>query len=235
MADIAESTLAEWQPDDLSLYAMTAITEPLTDDKWRAALADDPITAKIIDSIEAEDCNTEYLTRKYTMQDGLLYFLDPLGRKRLYVPKGRIVQVLGHFHDSAVAGHPGTERMLQDMTDIVYMRKMAKEVRVYVKSCDTCSRSKPKRDLIAAAQSLEIPARPFQHIIDLFTSLPAVKGHDAEDKAITFDAIMTVTCLPTRAVSFLATSTHLTGGSRSTDSRDLGYRPKRRVPRIYCE
>lgn len=229
--DVAESTLENWQPDTLSLYAVTATTEPLTDDAWCTALAEDPTAAKIIRSLTSEDSNAEYFQRKYRMEDGLLYFSDPLGRKRLYVPTDRVVRVLAHFHDSAVAGHPGTERMLQEMASIVYMRKMAKEVRRYVQSCDTCSRSKPKKDLAAAAQSLEIPARPFQHVsIDLFTSLPAVKGHDAEDRAVTYDSIFTITCLLTRAVAFLPTSIHLTGAGAArliletwAVGRNLGY------------
>ena len=210
--DMAEHVLEEWKPEAVPMYGVQATTAPIVDDSWPAALKEDERTAAIMASVSNGDCNAEYLGKKYCVQDGLLHFLDPLGRKRLVVPESKVVQVLAHFHDSAVAGHPSAERMLDTMAELVYMRKMGKRVRAYVQSCDGCGRSKPKKNSTAPAHSIEIPARPFQHIsIDLFTSLPAVKAHDNEDKVIVYDAIMTVTCLLTRSVSFLATTINLTG------------------------
>lgn len=83
--------------------------------------------------------------------------------------------------------------MLDAMAETIYFRKMNKHVRAYVQSCYQCARSKPNAS------------------IDLLTSLPQVKAHDAESEATVFDAIMTITCLLTRAASFLPTIVNLTG------------------------
>lgn len=131
-------------PDLISIYAVRATTGPLTDETWLDALKEDPRTAAVISSITSEVGNSEYMAEKYDLRSGLLFFKDPLGRERL-VPASKVTLVLSHFHDSAVAtaGHPSTERMLDAMVELVYMRKMAKQVRLYVRSCDTYSRSKP--------------------------------------------------------------------------------------------
>jgi hypothetical protein len=88
-----------------------------------------------------------------------------------------------------------------------------------------------KRDGGAPNHSIEIPARPFQDIsINLFSSLPKVMGHDDEDKPVVYNAIMTVTYLLTRSVSFVPTNMNLTGAGGAqlileqwAVQRNLGY------------
>lgn len=98
---------------------------------------------------------------------------------RLYVPDGPIrLRVLRNFHDSPTAGHFGRDKTLQTMQRWFYWPDMSQTVQSYVKTCDTCQRTKSSR-LTTPGELSPLPAttRPWQGIsIDFMTDLPPSKS-----------------------------------------------------------
>jgi len=78
---------------------------------------------------------------QFEQQDGLLF-----RNNLIYVPEGpKRLKILKECHDNTLAGH---FRMAQthELVSRTYMwPKMNKMLREYVKSCDTCARSKAPR------------------------------------------------------------------------------------------
>jgi hypothetical protein len=208
----AELVHHEWRPEHVAVYATDAILEPLVDNTWHVAYREDPATHSIMTSLKSGDANAEYFHRKYIFVDGLLFLVDPLKRTRLVVPRTKRLRTISHFHDDATAGHMGSERMLLKMAEIVYMPHMHNDVKEYVRSCESCARSKPRLGVGTIRQSIETPVRPFQHVsIDLFGGLPAVEWFDDHGKETTLDACLTVTDLLTRTVAFVPCNMNITG------------------------
>jgi hypothetical protein len=78
---------------------------------------------------------------QFEQQDGLL-----LRNNLIYVPKGPIrLKILRECHDNTLAGHFGIARTHELVSRIYWWHKMNKLLQEYVKSCDTCARSKAPR------------------------------------------------------------------------------------------
>ncbi len=80
---------------------------------------------------------------QFEQQDRLL-----LRNNVIYVPKGPIrLKILRECHDNTLAGHFGIARTHELVSRTYWWLKMNKLLREYVKSCDTCARSKaPKHN-----------------------------------------------------------------------------------------
>jgi Integrase zinc binding domain len=111
--------------------------------------------------------------------DGLLYDAE----RHLCVPNGRIPMVLMHnAHDAIVKGHLGFEKCYQDLSRSFTLLPMRRDVKEYVRSCDSCQRNKPRSQLtIGLLNPLEIPTRHLQQVtLDFVMELPRTSsGHDA--------------------------------------------------------
>ena len=105
--DRAINVIEEWSPEEIAMYTVQATTAPLADDTWVAARREDTRTAAIMHSISEPDGNSDYLGKEYTIEIDLLHFIDPLQRKRLFVPVGKEVHALAHFHDSTILQQSG--------------------------------------------------------------------------------------------------------------------------------
>jgi hypothetical protein len=78
---------------------------------------------------------------QFEQQDKLL-----LRNNLIYVPEGPIhLKILRECHDNTLAGHFGMARTHELMSRNYWWPKMNKLLREYVKSCDTCARSKAPR------------------------------------------------------------------------------------------
>jgi hypothetical protein len=53
------------------------------------------------------------------------------------VPKARMI-LLQEVHDSALAGHPGLDKMYTRLSQVAYWPNMCKHGEKYIKSCHTC-------------------------------------------------------------------------------------------------
>ncbi len=110
---------------------------------------------------------------QFEQQNGLL-----LRNNLIYVPEGPIrLKILRECHDNTLAGHFGIARTHELVLRTYWWPKMNKLLREYVKSCDTCARSKaPRHRPFGLLQPLSIPSRPWESIaMDFITDLPTVR------------------------------------------------------------
>jgi hypothetical protein len=113
----------------------------------------------------------------FDQQDGLL-----LRNNLIYVPKGPIcLKILRECHDNTLVGHFGMTRTHELVSRNYWWPKMNKLLREYVKSCDTCARSKaPRHRPFGLLQPLSIPSRTWGSIaIDFITNLPTVRAKNS--------------------------------------------------------
>ena len=113
----------------------------------------------------------------FEVQDGLLYF-----RGLLYVPEGEArLQVLQHRHDTRLAGHFGIHKTADLVARDYWWPQQWKFVKEFVRSCDTCARSKaPRHRPYGLLQPLPVPFRPWASLtMDFITDLPLSDGADA--------------------------------------------------------
>src|SRR5215208_2019861 len=78
----------------------------------------------------------------FQIRQNMIYF-----KGRLYVPSNKQLRqaILNQYHDAPAAGHQGVEKTLERMRRTYYFPGMAKAVKEYVLSCDSCFRNKAQR------------------------------------------------------------------------------------------
>ena len=114
---------------------------------------------------------------KFSFQDGIL-----LRNDLVYVPDGPCrVRVITECHDRPLAGHFGVAKTLELISRTYWWPQQWKLVKDFVKTCDTCSRSKTARHRpYGLLRPLPIPARPWSSIsMDFITDLPPSQGYDS--------------------------------------------------------
>ena len=129
---------------------------------------------------------------KFTWQNDLLFY-----KGLLYVPDGSSrLKVLQHCHDTYMAGHFGTQKTLELVSRAFWWPKLHNFVEEYVRTCDTCCRTKmPRHHPYGLLQPLPISTKPWQSIaLDFITDLPLSRG---------FDTILTVVDRFTKMAHFL--------------------------------
>ena len=84
-------------------------------------------------------------------------------------------------HDHPVAGHPGIKRIHDLIMSEYYWPMLKKDIKAYVKGCDTCQKVKAKTSQTTTPlYPNEIPSSPWEIIsIDLIGPLPQSKGKNA--------------------------------------------------------
>jgi len=96
------------------------------------------------------------------MQHGLLYEMGD-SEPRLCIPADRKLrgQILHDHHDAPMAGHLGEEKTLASVKRHYFWPKMTRDIRRYVKTCDSCQRNKPsnhrsRRDCCSPCRSRKL-------------------------------------------------------------------------------
>jgi Integrase zinc binding domain len=94
--------------------------------------------------------------------DGLLYDTE----RRLCVPNGRLRMVLMHdAHDEIMKGHRGVEKCYQDLSTSFAWPSKRRDVKEYVRSCNSCQRNKPRnQSKIRLLDPLEVPTRRLEQV-----------------------------------------------------------------------
>jgi Integrase zinc binding domain len=85
-------------------------------------------------------------------------------------------------HDAIVKGHLGFEKCYQDLSRSFTWPSMRRDVKEYVRSCDSCQRNKPlNQSPIGLLYPLEVPTRRLEQVtLDFVMELPRTSsGHDA--------------------------------------------------------
>jgi hypothetical protein len=113
------------------------------------------------------------IDERYSDIDGLLYW-----KHRLVIPKELRKMVLENDHDSKIAGHFGRDKTLELLSRNFFWPGIDKEVRDYVKSCNSCQRNKASRHKrYGLLHPLEMPSSAWSSIsMDFITDLPLSDG-----------------------------------------------------------
>jgi hypothetical protein len=165
--------------DTAELNSVTAVSS--ADDllsKIKAAYPDDPLTSMLLLQLR------EGSMPKHSLLDGLITFSDGRRSRRIQIPNDTSIRqtLLREHHDISVAGHFGEDKTLELLSRSYFWRGMAADVRDYVSTCPSCSRSKAtNRRSPGLLQPLPIPIRKWEQItLDLITQLPpTTSGYDA--------------------------------------------------------
>ena len=109
-----------------------------------------------------------------------LYFLD----NRLCVPDDPELKtlLLREHHDAVTSAHPGVKRTIESVARHYFWPNMAREIRAYVLSCDSCKQAKViNKKPAGLLQPLPPSQRRWEHVtMDLITHLPKTpRGNDA--------------------------------------------------------
>ena len=162
----------------------TAIGEFCQDEETRKALFEgytsDAYFQTIITKLKEESNNSWKKWYFWSEDKGLFLMDDQVWR--LCIPKGPLrLKLLRMYHQSASTCHPGRERTYSPLRRYFYWPKLAKSVKSFVKSCDTCQRSKGDAPRPNPLQALPLPKRPWEDLsMDFITGLPpSVNGNNA--------------------------------------------------------
>ena len=170
---------------------------PIQKPQVRQKQLEDPEIAPFIHYLEGNKLPTDHvqisrITRTapdYELDDGILYYRGcaPSGKghreerliKQLLVPSTLKDDLLQAYHDSPFGAHQGYEWTYHRMKQKYWWTTMAKDVKTYIQSCDTCQHI--KRQYHASRTPLQpIPtSERFQRIhMDFLGPLPATtQGH----------------------------------------------------------
>jgi hypothetical protein len=114
----------------------------------------------------------------FHLQNGLLWYK----KNRLYVPKGRLRDVLlKECHDGPLAGHGGAKRTTTFLKKSYYWPNLKEDAEEYVKTCLTCQQNRILNKRQAGLlRPLPIPEGSWESVsMDFMVSLPPSKGFDA--------------------------------------------------------
>jgi hypothetical protein len=122
------------------------------------------------------------IAEKYSLyQNGHLWFHPT---NRLIVPENNELKqgVISLFHDSTMAGHPGTLRTKLAIEKDFWWPTLLQDVKTYVQGCATCQSTKPRMNHPKTPYNPIPPEHsqtPFGTIaLDFITKLPTSKGNN---------------------------------------------------------
>ena len=104
-------------------------------------------------------------------------------KKRIYIPANLRRDALREYHDARPAGHPGVGAMMKKVLKHLWWPSIHRNVRQYVRGCQTCQASKVNTHPTAPPITPhDVASNPFpfkQVSVDLVTDLPPAKGCDS--------------------------------------------------------
>src|SRR5258708_1527227 len=140
--------------------------EPRSTEDWKEALARDDTWREAIHS---------------RRKDWGVLDSSPLFRNKFYVPPDLRSCILFERHDSLLAGHPGHAKTLSLVCRDYNWPQISMDVRQYVRSCNTCQRSKPNHHApYGMLVPLKITEKNWYEIsMDFITDLPLSHSFDS--------------------------------------------------------
>ncbi|KAG3136112.1 hypothetical protein PI126_g17957 [Phytophthora idaei] len=117
---------------------------------------------------------------RYTLDGGLLYYsTDPEDVPRVVVPHDEDLKyrILYEVHDTSVGGYLGREKTYGSASTMYLWPKLFKWVGTYVRTCETCQRTKSSPHAVAPLANLPVPTGCWQYIsMDFVLGLPKDKA-----------------------------------------------------------
>ncbi|KAG4234491.1 hypothetical protein PC116_g17345 [Phytophthora cactorum] len=173
---------------DYELAHVTTVTSSVPD-LIRAAYAHDDMCVAWLRALGGEDfknSDKELSGRlraslhRYTFDGGLMYYsTDPEDAPRVGVPHDEDLKnrILYEVHDTPVSGHLGREKTYGSVSTMYWWLKLYKWVGTYVRTCETCQRTKSSPHAAAPLASLAVPTGCWQSIsMDFVFGLPKGKA-----------------------------------------------------------
>ncbi|KAG3124352.1 hypothetical protein PI126_g23289 [Phytophthora idaei] len=173
---------------DYELADVTTVTSSVFD-LIRAAYAHDDMCVALLRALGSEEFKNsdKELSRRlraslhrYTLDGGLLYCsTDPEDAPRVVVPHDEDLKyrILYEVHDTPVGGHLGREKTYGSVSTMYWWPKLYKWVGTYVRTCETCQRTKSSPHAAAPLASLPVPTGCWQSIsMDFVFGLPKDKA-----------------------------------------------------------
>jgi len=179
---------------------------------------DKPLVDAILDNLKSDDFYNsilQYINNGKSGNAPIKHFdkvkLDDEGfllfNNLIYVPKSLRTRVLELHHDSVAAGHFGINKTVELISRNFWWPKFHMDVKSFVKSCETCCRSKiPRHKPYGLLSPLSTPNRPWSDIsIDFIVELP--KSRDMTtlmvvvDRFTKFAHAIPLRCLPTASIA----------------------------------
>ena len=135
-----------------------------------------------------------------------LWMRNKQGHRQIVIPNDDSLRldILRHYHDGPLAGHPGATRLLELVSRVFWWPHLARDATNYVLSCDLCQRNKPQSGKPSGfLQQLPIPAAPWDSVsLDFVVSLPKTEGG--------YDAVIVFVDRLTKMVHLAPTTSHCT-------------------------
>lgn len=146
--------------------------------KIKQGYEQDPKMATLI----AQNIDNDTSARYYVLDD-LLWFNSADG-PRLCIPSDQDLrnQLFHEVHDSVLSGHLGFDKSYDEIRRYFYWPRLARDVKLYIKSCDPCQRNKPVlKPPMGLFQPLAIPPQRWHTVsMDFIVKLPKTsRGFDA--------------------------------------------------------
>jgi len=120
--------------------------------------------------------STELNTRRCSLRDDFLLY-----KNKIFLGDSQQLkaQVLLYVHGDPMAGHSGYEKTLHRVKRDFYWRGMRKDIKKFIRECDTCQQNKHDNLFPAGLlQPLPIPSRVWTDIpMDFVEGLPVSQGH----------------------------------------------------------
>jgi transposase InsO family protein len=192
----ARRQAAQAQPEPAADLALDL--SPFTQ-RVREAAADDPRYQELSTAAQATPNKTGYAVDSA----GLLHYTAG-GVDRVYIPVSMRDEMLREAHDALMSGHLGMDKTMERLARVAFWPHMERDVRQYVRTCDSCQRCKPSNlKPPGLLRSLPIPTQNWEGIaMDFIVRLPmTAAGHDA---------ILTVVDRLTKMAHFIPTTTNVT-------------------------
>ncbi|KAG3138237.1 hypothetical protein PI126_g17020 [Phytophthora idaei] len=120
----------------------------------------------------------------YTVDGGLLYYsTNPEEASRVVVPHDEDLnhRILYEVHNTPVGGHLGREKTYGSVKTMYWWPNLYKWVGAYVRTCETCQRTKSSPHAAAPLASLPIPTGCWQSIsMDFVFGIPKEKAGNTD-------------------------------------------------------
>ena len=140
--------------------------------------------------------------QRFSVSNGLIYY----DIKRIYIPDVVSLKtlIISEHHDNKLAGHIGYQKTYDNITRNYYWPNMYIDIKLYVRSCLICQRTKSEnRKPAGLLHPLPIPIRRWQCVtMDFIVQLPETKNG--------YDAIMVVVDKLSKRAYFIPTTTTAT-------------------------
>lgn len=113
------------------------------------------------------------------IENKLLQYKDKRDNWLYVVPDKLKMTILYLNHDIAIGGHLGKEKTLQKIKKRWWWYAIDHDVALYVKTCDTCQRTKGPPTFMGDLEPLPMDLRPWQRVAtDILGPLPKSRGYN---------------------------------------------------------